>query len=62
MTHQVRIEAIKPLAHNVYQYDLEKPGGLEFQPGQATELAIARMDGAMRNAPSPLPHGLVFEE
>lgn len=42
MTHRVRIEAITPLAHNVFQYDLAKPADIAFEPGQATDLAIAR--------------------
>lgn len=42
MEHRLAIRAITPLAHNVYQYDLEKPEGFDFEPGQATEVAIAK--------------------
>lgn len=42
MTHTIAIKAITPLAHNVFQYDLEKPQGFTFTPGQATEVAIAK--------------------
>ena len=40
MTHTVAIKAITPVAHNVFSYDLEKPEGFTFEPGQATEVAI----------------------
>lgn len=40
MTHTVTIRAITPVARNVASYDLDKPEGLDFEPGQATEVAI----------------------
>lgn len=40
MVHQLRIKAITPVGGNVFQYDLEKPEGFTFEPGQATEVAI----------------------
>lgn len=40
MTHTLAITAITPVAHNVCSYDLEKPAGFRFEPGQATEVAI----------------------
>lgn len=36
------IRAITPLAHNVFQYDLDKPGDYNFKPGQATDVSIAK--------------------
>ncbi len=39
---RIAIRAITRLAHNVYQYDLDKPAGFTFTPGQATEVAIAK--------------------
>ncbi|WP_425416196.1 FAD-binding oxidoreductase [Oricola indica] len=40
MTSTVTIRAITPVAHNVFSYDLDKPEGYSFEPGQATEVAI----------------------
>lgn len=40
MTHTLAITAITPVARNVFSYDLEKPDGFDFEPGQATEVAI----------------------
>lgn len=40
MTHTLTIKAISPDARNVFSYDLEKPDDFDFQPGQATEVAI----------------------
>lgn len=40
MTHTVEIKAITPVANNVFSYDLEKPAGYGFEPGQATEVSI----------------------
>lgn len=38
--HIVKILSIKPVTHNVRQYNVEKPNGYHFIPGQATEVAI----------------------
>ena len=40
MQQQVRISAIKKITHDVLQIRTEKPPGLTFVPGQATELSI----------------------
>lgn len=40
MPHTIEIQAITPVAQNVFSYDLEKPGGFSFEPGQATEVSI----------------------
>ncbi len=40
MTHTLEIKAISPVAHNVFSYDLERPDGFTFEPGQATEVSI----------------------
>jgi len=40
MSHSVAITAITPVAQNVFSYDLEKPDGFSFEPGQATAVSI----------------------
>jgi len=40
MPYTVEIKAITPVAQNVFSYDLEKPEGFSFEPGQATEVSI----------------------
>jgi ferredoxin-NADP reductase len=40
MTHRIAIKSITQLNEVVHQYDVEKPDGFEFEPGQATEVAI----------------------
>jgi len=40
MSHTVTITDIKKITHDVNQYTFEKPEGYEFEPGQATEVAI----------------------
>lgn len=40
MAHRLRIIDIQPVTHDVKQYTLEKPDDFEFEPGQATEVAI----------------------
>ncbi len=40
MPHTIEIKAITPVAQNVFSYDLEKPDGFSFEPGQATEVSI----------------------
>src|SRR6476620_3452944 len=38
--HIVKIIGIKPVTHNVKQFRLNRPGGYQFVPGQATEVSI----------------------
>lgn len=38
--HIVKILSIESVTHNVRQYNIEKPNGYHFIPGQATEVAI----------------------
>ena len=40
MEHIVKIISIIPITHNVRQYDIEKPKGFHFTPGQATDVSI----------------------
>jgi ferredoxin-NADP reductase len=38
--HVVRILSIKDVTHNVRSYQISKPAGYKFEPGQATEVSI----------------------
>jgi len=38
--HIVRITNIESVTHDVRRYQVEKPQGYTFKPGQATEVAI----------------------
>lgn len=40
MEHIVKIISITQITHNVRQFNLEKPEGFHFNPGQATEVSI----------------------
>ncbi|HBQ61098.1 MAG TPA: flavodoxin reductase, partial [Balneolaceae bacterium] len=40
MAHTLRIIDVQDVTHDVKQFTLEKPDGYEFEPGQATEVAI----------------------
>jgi ferredoxin-NADP reductase len=40
MDHIVKITSITPITHNVRQYNIEKPKGFRFEPGQATDVSI----------------------
>lgn len=40
MAHTLEILNIENVTHDVKQFTLEKPDGYEFEPGQATEVAI----------------------
>jgi ferredoxin-NADP reductase len=40
MSHQVKIESIEHVTHDVLQIRVEKPWGFSFIPGQATEVSI----------------------
>jgi hypothetical protein len=44
MEHIVKIISITPVTHNVRQYNLEKPEGFHFNPGQATDVSINEPD------------------
>ena len=38
--HILKIRAIEPVTHNVKHFEVEKPQGYQYIPGQATEVAI----------------------
>lgn len=40
MSYTVQIKDIRKVTHDVRQFTVEKPGGFEFEPGQATEVSI----------------------
>jgi len=40
MDHIVKILTITDITHNVRQYNIEKPEGFHFDPGQATDVSI----------------------
>jgi ferredoxin-NADP reductase len=40
MDHIVKILSITNVTHNVRQYNIEKPEGFHFEPGQATDVSI----------------------
>lgn len=40
MSSRVRIKAAQFVTHNVRRFDLEKPPGFTFEPGQATDVSI----------------------
>jgi ferredoxin-NADP reductase len=40
MSATVRIKAAEYVTHNVRRFDVEKPSGFTFEPGQATEVSI----------------------
>src|ERR1700759_2677831 len=40
MEHVVKIISIIQITHNVRQFDIEKPKGFHFTPGQATDVSI----------------------
>lgn len=42
--HIVRILGIEPVTHDVKRFQLEKPSGYSFIPGQATEISINKPD------------------
>ncbi len=42
MSYEVKILATEMLNHNVKRFRVEKPAGFEFEPGQATELALPK--------------------
>ncbi len=42
MSYTVEIKDVQPVTHDVRQFTVEKPEGFDFEPGQATEVAIDR--------------------
>lgn len=40
--YTVKILAIKQVTHNVHSFDVEKPEGFTYKPGQATDLSIVK--------------------
>jgi ferredoxin-NADP reductase len=40
MSYTLQINDIQQITHDVKQFDLEKPEGFNFEPGQATEVSI----------------------
>jgi ferredoxin-NADP reductase len=44
MVHRLSIQSITPVGSDVFQYDIEKPAGFRFRPGQATEVSIDKDD------------------
>lgn len=40
MSAKVRIKAAEYVTHNVRRFDVDKPSGFTFEPGQATEVSI----------------------
>jgi ferredoxin-NADP reductase len=49
--HVVKILATEPVTHNVKHFEVEKPSGYSYVPGQATEIAIN--DDKWRNERRP---------
>jgi len=42
MAHKVAIRKAEQVTHNVRQFTFEKPDGFQFEPGQATDVAVDR--------------------
>ena len=42
MSHQMTLQSIRPVTHDVHELTFEKPDGFDFRPGQATDLALDR--------------------
>lgn len=42
MAHKVRIIETEPVTHNVRRFKFERPAGFDFEPGQATDVALDR--------------------
>lgn len=42
MSHNLTLQAIRALSHNVHELTVERPDGYDFAPGQATDLALDR--------------------
>jgi ferredoxin-NADP reductase len=40
MQHSVRILHVENVTHNVRRYEVERPAGYKFEPGQATEVSL----------------------
>ncbi len=58
-TQHVKITSIRSITHDVLQFDVEKPTGFSFIPGQATEIAIDKEGWRTEKRPftfTNLPH------
>ncbi|WP_040465102.1 flavodoxin reductase [Erythrobacter sp. NAP1] len=42
MSHNLTLQAIRPITHNVHELTFERPQGYDFTPGQATDFALDR--------------------
>ena len=51
MSHRAQILAVHPVTHNVRRYEVEKPPGYGFEPGQATEVSIDKPGWADEKRP-----------
>jgi len=51
MDHIVKIISITNITHNVKQFDIEKPQGFKFTPGQATDVSINKGDWKSKKNP-----------
>jgi ferredoxin-NADP reductase len=60
MSYNLTINEIRPITHDVRQYDFEKPEGYEFEPGQASEVSIDK-DG-WRDANHPFTFTCLNED
>lgn len=40
MTDKIALKSISPVTHDTHRYVFERPDGLEFEPGQATHMAL----------------------
>lgn len=40
MTHRLTLQGISPVTHDTYHLVFDKPGGLDYEPGQAAELSL----------------------
>lgn len=49
--HIVKINSVNEVTHNVLRFEVEKPQGFEFTPGQATRVAINKEGWEKRKRP-----------
>lgn len=40
--HRVKVLSVQQVTHNVHHFNVEKPAGFEYKPGQATDLSIIK--------------------
>lgn len=50
-THEVRVKSIENSTHNVLRIVSEKPSDYQFEPGQATDVAINKQDWKSKKRP-----------